>query len=261
MKVALCFYGKFSGTNSRGEPQGFEIPYEYLKNNVITEDTDIFFHGWNDDDIASENLIKLYKPKRCILEPQISFNHPYQHYDFVPSGPWNTKSYLNANYSRFYSMKTAVSLVDESYDLVLVSRFDNMFLTKVDFSLLKPENFYISHWNLLAEGWGYNDAWFIAGQKHMKEFSLIYDRLDEYFDIENNSGYFKFLKEHNMTEINITSPHAICKYRVVETGLLDSVYAYGLEYKSWKLLRRMHENQYPWGIPLFDITVPLKVKV
>ena len=34
MKIALCFYGKFTGKNNRGEIQGFDIPFDYLKKNV-----------------------------------------------------------------------------------------------------------------------------------------------------------------------------------------------------------------------------------
>ena len=37
MKIALCFYGKFTGKNNRGEIQGFDVPFDYLKKNVITE--------------------------------------------------------------------------------------------------------------------------------------------------------------------------------------------------------------------------------
>ena len=31
MKIALCFYGKFTGKNSRDEIQEFKIPFDYLK--------------------------------------------------------------------------------------------------------------------------------------------------------------------------------------------------------------------------------------
>ena len=43
MKIAICLYGKFTGINNRGDIQGFEIPFEYLKKNIINDNTDIFF--------------------------------------------------------------------------------------------------------------------------------------------------------------------------------------------------------------------------
>ena len=43
MKVAVVFFGKFSGVNNRKEIQDFEKPYNYLKSNILTENTDIFF--------------------------------------------------------------------------------------------------------------------------------------------------------------------------------------------------------------------------
>ena len=67
------------------------------------------------------------------------FDHPYKDYNFVPDGPWNTKNYLNNNYSRFYSLKKAMELIDDSYDMVLISRFDTVFYEKIDFSLLNAE--------------------------------------------------------------------------------------------------------------------------
>ncbi len=127
MKVAVVFFGKFSGVNNRKEIQDFEKPYNYLKSNILTENTDIFFHGSDDDDEQSKKLVELFKPKKFLLEKQKVFDHSFQHYNFVPYGPWNTKDYLNNNYSRFYSIKKALELVDEQYDLVLLSRFDTIF--------------------------------------------------------------------------------------------------------------------------------------
>jgi hypothetical protein len=257
MKIALCFYGKFTGKNNRGEIQGFDVPFDYLKKNVITENTDIFFHGWDDDPQDSERLINMINPKKYILEKQISFDHPYKHYNFVPDGPWNTKDYLNNNYSRFYSLKKVMELVDDSYDMVLISRFDNVFYEKINFTLLNPENFYVSHWNHLDEGWGFNDGWFISGYENMKGIGLIYDRLDNYFNLE--SGYFNFIKNHGMNETNITSCHIIWKYRTEELELKDKLYAYGLEYETWGLLRRLDERHNPWGRPDVDVKIPTKI--
>lgn len=259
MKIALCLHGKFFGKNNRGEMQGFEIPFKAFRDKVLTEDVDVFFHGWDDDVEASNSLIKLVNPKSYILETQKIFNHPYQDYNFIPAGQWNTRSCINNNYSRYYSMKESVKLVDESYDLIMVARFDTVIYEYLDFSLFKPGNFYVSNWNLLHEGWGFNDAWFISGNKLMRDFSLIYDRLDDYFNIKNNSEYFQFLKRYNLNEANLASGHAITKYRTIELGLQNNLYAYGLEYKTWGLLRRLDLRTNPWGVPEHDTLRPFKI--
>jgi hypothetical protein len=64
MKIALVFYGKFTGVNKRHETQGFEVPCEFLYQNVVNEKTDIFFHGWDDEEHKSLELIQKLKPKK-----------------------------------------------------------------------------------------------------------------------------------------------------------------------------------------------------
>jgi hypothetical protein len=237
MKIALVFYGKFTGVNKRHETQGFEVPCEFLYQNVVNEKTDIFFHGWDDEEHKSLELIQKLKPKKYLLEKQIVFEHPYKHYDFV-QGAWNTKDYMNNNYSRFYSLKQAMSLVDESYDMVLVSRFDTIFYTPIPFEKFSKDNFYVTNWQYNKDGYGFNDAWFISGYENMKNFSLIYDVFDEYNKLD--SKYVEFLTSHGLSVNNITSGHAIFRYRSEEIGLKNKTYTWGDEYLTWGLIRR-HE--------------------
>lgn len=257
MKIAICLHGKFAGLNNRGEVQGFDIPFEFLKKNVVTDNTDIFLHGWDDDPKETEKLINLVKPKEAILEKQIIFDHPYKHYNFVPHGGWNTKDYLNNNYSRFYSLKRAIGLINDTYDLVMVTRFDCIFYEKFNFSLLEPEKFYLSHWEHNHGGWGFNDAWFVSGYKNMKELSLIYDRLDDWYKLD--SDYLKFIKSHGMSEVNLQSGHIHWRYRIEEMGITDKLYGYGFEYQTWGLLRRLNQRESPWKRPVDDVSVPSKI--
>jgi hypothetical protein len=258
MKIAICFYGKFAGRNLRGEIQGFEKAFKFLQKNILNEETDIFFHGWDDNTKASKELVETLSPKRYLLEKQLVFNHPYQNYNFVSDGPWNTKDYLNNNYSRFYSLMKSVELVDESYDLVLISRFDTVFYEPIPFNLMSPTNFYVSNWHLNQEGWGFNDAWFISGLKIMKEYSLIFSRLDSYFEIEN-SKYVDFLHNHGLGLDSLPSGHALHRYRCLEMGLADKIYAIGLEYKTWGLLRRFGKREDPTGFQDENINFPNRI--
>jgi hypothetical protein len=258
MKIAICLYGKFTGVNNRGDIQGFEIPFEFLKKNIINDNTDIFFHGWDDNESESKKLVELTTPKKYILEKQIDFKHPYRDYNFVPNGPWNTKDYLFNNYSRFYSLKKCLELVDDSYDFVLISRFDTVFYEPIPFELLSPDNFYATNWQHNKEGWGFNDAWFITGTKIMKEYSLLFDRLNDYFDIKSGN-YINYLKKFGLNEQSLPSGHALYRYRCVEMGINDRLYGIGLEYKTWGLLRRLNQRNAPWNFIDSDINTPTKI--
>lgn len=257
MKIAVCLYGKFTGNNDRNEIQGFDLPFKFLQENVLNDKTDIFLHGWDDNESETARMLNTIRPKRHVVEKQIKFEHPYGHYDFIPHGPYSTQINLRNNYSRFYSLRSCLDLVDDSYDMVMISRYDCVFYEKFNFNMLKPENFYVSHWNLNHEGWGFNDAWFVTGLENMRSLSKINERLNEYFDIENGE-YIKFIKSKGLNESNISSGHPIWRYRVKEIGLDQQIYCYGLEYESWGLLRRFGIRQNPWGRPNTDITIPGK---
>jgi hypothetical protein len=235
MKIAVVFYGKFTGNNIRGELQGWEESFTYLKNNILGENVDIFFHGWDDDEVESKKLVDTFKPKKYILEKQLDFNHPHQSHNFVPQGPWETKKYIYNNYSRFYSIKKAVSLVEETYDLILLTRFDTIFYSPFPFNEMNPENFYVTNWVHNEYGYGFNDAWFISGYKNMVNFSLIFDRLDEYYNLE--SDYVNFLKSKGLTLENLPSGHVTTKYRTLEIGLENNTYTFGEMGITWDLIR------------------------
>jgi hypothetical protein len=258
MKIAICFYGKFTGVNNRGDIQGFETPFKSLKENILSENADIFLHGWDDNEDDTKKLIDLVKPKKYIVEKQIVFNHPYNHLNFIPSGAWDTKRHIDNNYSRFYSLKQSVSLVDETYDLIMISRFDTVYYEPIDFTMLDPKNFYVTHWNLNHEGWGFNDGWFISGNENMKKYCDLYDNLDKYFNIEN-SDYVNYLKAYGLGMESLPSGHALWRYRVNEIGLTDKIYAFGLEYETWGLLRRFGLRNNPWGRPNVDIRTTTKI--
>jgi hypothetical protein len=259
MKIAICLYGKFTGRNLRGEIQGFEIPYKYLKKNVLNHNTDIFIHGWDDNPKESKKVLEILKPKRFIIEKQKKFKIK----NFTKLFPlendikWEINSHMFNNYSRFYSLKKAVSLIDNSYDIILISRFDCIFYKKINFNLFNPENFYTSHWNLLHQDWGFNDVWFISGNKNMKNFALVYNNLDKYYRPQSN--FFQFLKKRGLKKRDFRSGHAISRYRIKELNLGDKLYAYGLEYLTWGLLRRLNRRYNPWGRPSVDINYPVKL--
>ena len=257
MKIAICLFGKFSGVNKRNEIQDFKVPFEYLKKNILTNESDIFFHGWDDDENASKELVKLLKPKKYKLEKQKTFHTPYSNFNYIKNGPWNTKDALFNIYSRYYSLKQSLLLIDKSYDIILISRFDTIFYSKINFEIFDPNNFYVSHWNLLSEGWGFNDGWFITGYHNSKKFSEIYDCLDKYY--APKSDFVNFAKRFNLSDAEIVSGHIPWRYRLEELNMANKIYAYGLEYESWGLLRRLNMRWNPYGYPDLDIYQPVRV--
>jgi len=239
MKIAVCLSGKFTGKNDSGQVQGFRKPYEYLEKNIIKgNDVDVFIHGWDDNPNDSEGLLNLYKPKKHILEKQVTFRHDY---NFTTTGPSQTQ-YMDRNYSRFYSFKKCVELVDlEEYDIIFWCRFDTVFYQKIDFTTINPMNLYTSNWHPSHRDWGFNDGYFIGGPKIMKEYSLIYDRLDDYFNIDGNSDYYKFTLKHGFNKTNLQSMHIISRYRAKELGWDDKLYGVGdYQKQSWCLLRSLN---------------------
>ncbi|MFM1756654.1 MAG: hypothetical protein RL621_1627 [Bacteroidota bacterium] len=257
MKIAICLYGKFTGKTNRGENQDFRKPYEYLSANILSNNCDIFFHGWDDDDAQSAELVNLLKPKKYILEKQKQFSTPYKQFEYTINGPWNSEACLFNIYSRSYSLKRSVSLVDDTYDLVLIARFDTLFYSKINFQIFSPDNFYVTHWNLLNQGWGLNDGWFITGYDNAKNFAKLFDRLKHYYKID--SDFLFFAKKHKLSENELTSGHLPWRYRLVELGLESNIYAYGLEYETWGLLRRFGIRTNPFGRPDVDIKTPIPI--
>jgi hypothetical protein len=257
MKIAICLYGKFTGKNNRGEIQDFRKPYEYLSENILSNNCDIFFHGWNDDDAQSAELVNLLKPKKYILEKQKQFITPYKQFEYTKNGPWNSKACLFNIYSRSYSLNRSVSMVDDTYDLVLIARFDTLFYSKINFQIFSPDNFYVTHWNLLNQGWGLNDGWFITGYHNAKNFAKLFDRLNHYYRID--SDFLLFAKKHELSVYDFTSGHLPWRFRLVELGLESNIYAYGLEYETWGLLRRLGMRTNPFGRPDVDVNTPIPI--
>ncbi len=90
--------------------------------------------------------------------------------------------------SRWYSQKKSVELKSKfessygNFDFVLVSRFDNCFLTPFDFEEFESGKFYTSNWEKPHSDTGFLDYWFFSDSNTMDRFSTLYDNLDTYFD-------------------------------------------------------------------------------
>lgn len=192
MRIALCLSGQ-----ARFVEQGYnEVLYPFiLKDNNI----DIFIHTWdiNKTQIGSQflagdrhpvgepitvNLIdktlKLYNPKKHIVEPQ-------QQFPIFPWAPNHMPGFYSKNvYSMFYSIHQSNKLKSEyeiennfKYDWVIRSRFDIMLNSKINFN--EFNNNVINNPNgCFNNEKGYTDCFAFSNSKNMDVYSDTYNYID-----------------------------------------------------------------------------------
>ena len=183
-----------------------------IQSNIIKSNVDVFIHTWNQDNNSIKELTDLYQPKKSIFEKQITFGGPtVKHH--------STKS-------RWYSQMKSIQLKEQyeqendfTYDLVMVSRFDCIYYTNIDFLSLNPNKFYVSNWKM-SPSHGFLDYWFIANSHNMNLFSGLYHNLDKYLS--------------NGMEL---SNHSLCYHHITELGLAHQVSYILNEHKDFKLDR------------------------
>ena len=222
MKAALCLYGKVGGGKGKdglGRRIDFIKCFESFREHVISvNDCDVFMHCWDTD--IRDKLIDLYRPVSNLFENQIIF-------DEDPN--------KNRIFSRWYSTKQSVMLKNlherknkVTYKWVMIARYDLLFFTDIDFSLLEPGYFYAAHWNtppliskkdritgeinkpdrmnrsVVKEG--LSDLFFIAPSVMMDNFSKIYNYLGEY-GLSSHYAPWKHIKKR------IGDPAKVIKYK------------------------------------------------
>lgn len=243
MKVALCYHGIAKGYNFKngGLSVGYSYEFDLIKKNLINQNPnssfDIFLHSWSLD--AKDEVIKKIKPKDYLFEQSRVFKKPTlfillkENLKRIFGKGFETKR-INNIYSRWYSFKKVCDLVkksEETYDLVIVTRFDMCLLKPLDLSNVDPNYFYSGDWigiykdelevleqnykdkstfhKLKNKGYPYDneglqDFFFIASQTYMtNKFSFVYNQLKELikkYGPSNHKIAFGKLKEDNMLD-------------------------------------------------------------
>ena len=215
MKIALCFYG-LHPLECLKEVRGIQDKtFEYWNKNIINNnDVDVFMHSFSVD--KKKDLLR-YKPKKYIIEKQKKF-------DIINSLDLSSKNQKNQFYDNMnwfeimfsvaYGMKTSVNLMTEyeqehnfTYDIVILSRLDVIWLQPIVFQELNKDLFYSSIWgkdNYYSKEYpnellGY---WFISNSKFIKQYSLLYDTLKEYIQNGIKKSYHVISKYHIKTFTN-----------------------------------------------------------
>lgn len=202
MRSAICLYGIVGGTEGKGG-DGANIPFEecyetYKKHIIAVNNTDIFIHSWSLD--VQDEIVNLYKPKKYQFEKQIQFV-----YNSRAKAKKIRHREIDQGFrslSKWYSLKRSVELKTEyecennfEYDWVMLTRFDTLFFTDLDFSKCEPDHLYVPHFNtpdglgenpsaklnrINRRGYGLSDMWYLADSKIVNEFTKIYDGVKTY---------------------------------------------------------------------------------
>ncbi|MFC1892237.1 hypothetical protein ACFLZT_07585 [Thermodesulfobacteriota bacterium] len=226
MKIAVCFYGLVgskSHKDGKGTPLPPELAHAYYQDNIFAHQScDIFIHSWSIE--HKQNIIELYKPKSFLIEPQKYFTIAPK---LCPKLSWKDRlfSLVNKNirvnslakynsihraYSRWYSNKQTLKLMENyedqtgiKYDCVMVTRLDIAFFNKIIFSDYNLDIFWASHWNDPPlpdnnfqynyenhyQGTGFLDFWFFSNSNNMKQFGMLFDKIEDYHPSPHRASY------------------------------------------------------------------------
>lgn len=184
MKIAICLHGLSHSKNDKGHVVSYKEGLKNFKKNVVTSDTDVFFHTWNPDILTiSEDFqaSKGFGEEQKIFDEQLTKD--------------GKRTMLHSIRSRWLSALKSVALMEEwqkthniKYDLVMLVRFDIIFKVNVPWNDLDAKKFWTAKWE--DEG-GHSldkdcvlDLWFISSPEMMIEFSKLYEKIDEYLSKE-----------------------------------------------------------------------------
>lgn len=206
MKYALCLHGMAQGTTDIGNPVDYKGALPFFQKNVLEgHEVDVFCHSWLP--VNPYELSNAYKAAGLLVEPQREF----------PGDP-ETRSI----YSRWFSARNAVGLINGTYDGVLLARYDVVFRVPFPWDKLDTHHFWTGKWRQKpAADSGYLDYWFYGSQKDMKKMSQLYHSIDTFFGrgVKKNG--------HNVVDAHIQDS----KFDVKQ---------WGEQPEDFILLRRLH---------------------
>jgi hypothetical protein len=236
MKIAFCLFGIVGGAHKygNGDPIDFVKCCNSYKEKIFKDnDVDVFIHTWSTT--HEKPIRRIYNPKSSIFEKQINFNDnkvkdPITRKDkFVECSRWNSTQKV-IDLQREYSEKNNIE-----YDFIMLSRFDMLWFSKIDFEKLEKNKLYLSNWNNYGYQIGdkidkennsypygqrlrlYQDLWIIGNQEQMNHISKLYDLIEK-------------------SESTKYSPHGILfKHLYSKYGsIIEFKYYYGIDYNLYR---------------------------
>jgi hypothetical protein len=169
-----------------GQPRVIHNPYtsqSHLDWIIERYDVDVFAHTWlsgeeipfNYSDWVRQEfvdfehketaniILEKYKPKRYKFEQPMRFSLPERSRERVSDLAYYSLNNENNTLSHLYSLSSAISLVDDVYDWVIVSRYDNYIRYLPELGDLDNNKLYIT----TDYGDHFPDHMILGGQRQM----------------------------------------------------------------------------------------------
>jgi hypothetical protein len=203
-KIALCISGK-----SRSSMFCFPYIYDAFINNNYN--VDVFIHTWDEC-----RVIDLYNPKKLEIENEqevLNSIIPQLNLENI-----KIEGNIGNNILMYYSIKKCFNLIDDTYDIVIRSRFDLLLQPKFDIIPiitdlnLKKYDIYIP--NESFNMGGYNDQVAIGTYNSMKSYSDTILNLNEFANKLRRWHPETFLKKQ-LDDNNIKVNQTDLDYRLV----------------------------------------------
>lgn len=125
---------------------------------------DFFLHGWNTD--LEEQLVDLYQPKKSLFED----NNQYREIITKKIQTTDTASFRQA--SQFLSLRRGCSLIDSTYDLIIVYRFDLLLWKDINLDNYDPDALTVNNYEDCR-----GDFHIVTGFQNLLHLSLIYESI------------------------------------------------------------------------------------
>jgi len=193
MKIAVCLFGLHPDECWKNYPKRVNVAHKYWDKHIFKcNPVDIFLHSFSIN--KKQNIINEFHPTKFIIEHQKKFTsnvvHPSPTFRQIQETSYNM-NWGNIMYSMTYSIKQSVKLKENyekennfTYDLVLLSRMDVIWLQPTILTNINPNYFYAPIWgknNIHSiKNDAINDYWIISNSKNINKYSLLYDTIDEF---------------------------------------------------------------------------------
>lgn len=194
MKVAICIFG---------QPRWINNPYVLLSHKYWIIDrykADVFIHSWISgeekkfdyaDQVeeykktkevknVADIIIKKYNPKKYIFEKPKDFSldeksrtilkkREQEYYEKVNGYFNHTLTNENNHLSQLYSMSKSISLLNDDYDWIILSRFDNYIYNFPNLFILEKNNLYLND----TYSYNFADVLIFGGQKQIETLNCF----------------------------------------------------------------------------------------
>lgn len=246
MKVALCFFG---------QPRHINNPYTWLSHKYHIIDkykADVFCHAWisgeekafdyadqvkdelkSKENIDAANIIlKKYNPKKYIFEkprqfklddslaPVIKQKQIEYNARIIGSFNWSPNN-ENNHLSQIYSMSKSISLLNDNYDWVFLTRYDTYIYELPNIYSLEKNNLYLDNQWLT----NFSDVMMIGSQPQIEALNC-YDNISElchkiwYFSAEE---FKRVAFQSKFGELQLDTFHQGAEKRIpIRTGVVRS---------------------------------------